>query len=53
MPLRIHPTACREPQITISKKTYQDSMLGLLVIFGVSALFSVLAFFLAIIALLR
>lgn len=51
--LRVYPgTLGRHPQIEIkNKKSGQVPLLALLVIFGVVSLFSIMAFFMAILAL--
>lgn len=50
---KVYPgTLGRHPQVTIkTKKSGQVPLLALLVIFGVVSLFSIMAFFLAILAL--
>lgn len=51
--LNMHHQSVEQERITMTKKTYQNTMLGLLVIFGITALFSVMAFFMAMVALCK
>jgi hypothetical protein len=51
--LRIQPQPHFNQRITMNKKSYQNTMLGVVIIFGITALFSVMAFFMAMIALCR
>lgn len=53
MPIRIQSLPQMEQRIVMSKKEYKNTMLGLLVIFGITALFSIMTFFIAIIALCK
>lgn len=53
MSIRIQSLPQMEQKITMSKKDYQNTMTGLLLIFGITALFSIMTFFIAIIALCK
>lgn len=53
MPLRVYATPKMEQKIVMKKKDYQNTMTGLLLIFGITALFSIMTFFIAIIALCK
>ena len=53
MAIRVYPTKRFDQRITMSRKEYNNTILGLLIIFSIIALFSALSFFLAIIALCK
>lgn len=53
MPIGIQSLPRMEQKITMSKKDYQNTMAALLLIFGITALFSIMTFFVAIIALCK
>ena len=53
MPIRIQSLPQMEQKVIMKKKDYQNTMTGLLLIFGITALFSIMTFFIAIIALCK
>jgi hypothetical protein len=53
MSIRIQTLPYSERKITMSKREYQNTMTGLLLVFGIASLFSIMAFFMAIIALCK
>ena len=55
MPITIRevPVCSASQRVIMNRKTYQQNMLYLLVIFGICALFSIMAFFMALIAVCK